>query len=80
MKACGCASGLSRSEADGGLSKQADKLPRIPLCGWPLLRAHQPDLPTVGQLAPRAAYTLPCSPPGIFIFPLFPFFPIFTAI
>lgn len=31
--------GAFRGVADGGLSKQADKLPRIPLCAWPLLRA-----------------------------------------
>lgn len=33
--------GAVHSVADGGLSKQADKLPRIPLCVWALLKAAE---------------------------------------
>lgn len=40
-------------------------------------RAQQPDLPTVGQLAPSAAHTLPCLTSCVFIFPSLPFFHIF---
>lgn len=41
MKASEWAWGPFRIVADGGLSKQADKLLRIPLCAWALLRATE---------------------------------------
>lgn len=33
--------GAFHSVADGGLSKQVDKLPRIPLCAWVRLRTEK---------------------------------------